>query len=326
MPFFEKHLVLAHSPFEATPPQVPGGRGSYDVPRNLPLRDVAGVERHVAQTRRIAAALPYITGLKNLTLTGEQILPALGIEGALAAGWSAAKVACALAGKKKDYLRDEVVGAAELITSRRGRPSASAVGRRRRRRGSPADRPERRRAARRRRAASAPPRTRALRRARSRGSASSWRREDRAADRRRRSARRWLASGSRSAHDRRTARAARPSPGAPTSVPVAGGSSSSARRIGGRETHARVRVDRDAALGELRRGRALRPSSTEHARDVDRRGAALRREVCAVEQRRAPASSSRRNARGATQRARSMAAIDTRAPSRDARATRQTSR
>jgi phytoene dehydrogenase-like protein len=37
MPFFEKHLVLAHSPFEATPPQVPGGRGSYDVPKNLPL-------------------------------------------------------------------------------------------------------------------------------------------------------------------------------------------------------------------------------------------------------------------------------------------------
>ena len=57
-------------------------------------------------------ALPYVTGLKNLTLTGDQILPVLGLEGALAAGWSAAKVACALAGKKKDYLRDEVVGAA----------------------------------------------------------------------------------------------------------------------------------------------------------------------------------------------------------------------
>jgi hypothetical protein len=27
-------------------------------------------------------------------------------------GWSAAKVACAIAGKKKDYLRDETVGAA----------------------------------------------------------------------------------------------------------------------------------------------------------------------------------------------------------------------
>jgi hypothetical protein len=39
-------------------------------------------------------------------------LPSLGVEGAMAAGWSAAKVACAIAGKKKDYLRDETVGAA----------------------------------------------------------------------------------------------------------------------------------------------------------------------------------------------------------------------
>ena len=48
----------------------------------------------------------------NLTLTGDQMLPDFGLEGALVTGWSAAKVACALAGKKKDYLRDEVVGAA----------------------------------------------------------------------------------------------------------------------------------------------------------------------------------------------------------------------
>ena len=102
MPFFEKHLVLAHSPFEATPPQVPGGRGSYDVPRNLPLA-MPPVWKH---------SVGYVTGLKNLTLTGDQVLPDLGLEGALAAGWSAAKVTCALAGKKKDYLRDEVVGAA----------------------------------------------------------------------------------------------------------------------------------------------------------------------------------------------------------------------
>jgi phytoene dehydrogenase-like protein len=102
MPFFEKHLVLAHSPFEATPPHVPGGRGSYDVPRNLPL----------AMTPVWKGSLGYTTGLKNLTLTGDQVLPDLGVEGALASGWSAAKVACALAGKKKDYLRDEVVGAA----------------------------------------------------------------------------------------------------------------------------------------------------------------------------------------------------------------------
>jgi hypothetical protein len=102
MPFFEKHLVLAHSPFEATPPQVPGGRGSYDVPRHLPL----------APPPVWKGSVGYVSGLKNLTLTGDQVLPELGVDGALVAGWSAAKVACALAGKKKDYLRDEVVGAA----------------------------------------------------------------------------------------------------------------------------------------------------------------------------------------------------------------------
>ena len=108
MPFFEKHLVLAHSPFEATPPQVPGGRGSYDVPRNLPLAMRPAWKAPVEGVSDIG----YLSGLKNLTLTGEQVLPALGTEGALAAGWSTAKVVCALAGKKKDYLRDEVVGAA----------------------------------------------------------------------------------------------------------------------------------------------------------------------------------------------------------------------
>jgi phytoene dehydrogenase-like protein len=111
MPFFEKHLVLAHSPFEATPPQVPGGRGSYDVPRHLPLA-MPPVWKGAMPSTAELGALPYIAGLKNLTLTGDMMLPALGIEGALAAGWSAAKVACALGGKKKDYLRDEVVGAA----------------------------------------------------------------------------------------------------------------------------------------------------------------------------------------------------------------------
>jgi len=111
MPFFEKHLVLAHSPFEATPPQVPGGRGSYDVPRNLPLQ-MTPVWKGTQPATADTGAMSYVSGLKNLTLTGDQILPVLGLEGALAAGWSAAKVACALAGKKKDYLRDEVVGAA----------------------------------------------------------------------------------------------------------------------------------------------------------------------------------------------------------------------
>lgn len=111
MPFFEQHLILAHSPFEAVAPQVPGGRGSYDVPRNLPLALPPIWSGNVPSTANLGA-VPYMTGLKNLTLTGEQILPTLGVEGSLVAGWSSAKIVCALAGKKKDYLRDEVVGAA----------------------------------------------------------------------------------------------------------------------------------------------------------------------------------------------------------------------
>jgi phytoene dehydrogenase-like protein len=111
MPFFERHLVLAHSPFEATPVHVPGGRGSYDVPKNLPLAMTPVFTGKLPQSADLAA-MPYITGMKNLTLTGEQILPSLGIEGALASGWSAAKIACAIAGKKKDYLQNEHVGAA----------------------------------------------------------------------------------------------------------------------------------------------------------------------------------------------------------------------
>ncbi|HUJ63316.1 MAG TPA: hypothetical protein VLX92_32680, partial [Kofleriaceae bacterium] len=111
MPFFEKHLVLAHSPFEATPPHVPGGRGSYDVPKALPLA-MAPIYHGQLPGSAELGAVPYVAGIKNLTLTGDQILPSLGLEGALAAGWSAAKVACALSGKKKDYLRDEIVGAA----------------------------------------------------------------------------------------------------------------------------------------------------------------------------------------------------------------------
>ena len=52
-----------------------------------------------------------------MPLTGKHVLPSLGIEGALAAGWIAAKIAAKIAGggagagKKQDYLRDEVVGA-----------------------------------------------------------------------------------------------------------------------------------------------------------------------------------------------------------------------
>lgn len=109
MPFYRRHLVMVHSPHQAVPPEVPGGRGGHEAPRGLPY-PMREVWRGNAEGGAGVAALPYATTIKNLTLTGAQILPGLGVEGELVAGWGAARLALAISGKKKDYLRDEVVG------------------------------------------------------------------------------------------------------------------------------------------------------------------------------------------------------------------------
>jgi hypothetical protein len=54
--------------------------------------------------------LSHDTGLKHLTLASSQILPGLGFEGELAAGWCAARIACESSGRRRDYLRNEVIG------------------------------------------------------------------------------------------------------------------------------------------------------------------------------------------------------------------------
>lgn len=108
MPFFERHVVVSHSPHDGWVPMAVGAT-PFDAPRGYPIlmRPIwqAGLEDSLG-----LAAMPYATGLKNLTLCGDQILPALGLEGDFVSAWTAAKIACATAGKKKDYLRDEVVG------------------------------------------------------------------------------------------------------------------------------------------------------------------------------------------------------------------------
>ncbi len=110
MPFLASHVVLVHSPHEDVPPTIPGGRGGHEPPRHLPvpMRPLwQGSIEHGAGV----AAYPYTTGIKNVTLASSQVIPSMGLEGAFAVGWSAAKVVCALAGKKRDYLRDEALNA-----------------------------------------------------------------------------------------------------------------------------------------------------------------------------------------------------------------------
>jgi hypothetical protein len=112
MPFVGEHLVVAHSPHQDVPPEVPGGRGGHEAPKTLPvaMRPLWRADAPLEDSAGCALA-DYDTGIKNLTLASTQVLPHLGLEGDLAAGWSAAKEVCGLAGKKKDYLRDEVLGA-----------------------------------------------------------------------------------------------------------------------------------------------------------------------------------------------------------------------
>jgi phytoene dehydrogenase-like protein len=110
MPFLGEHVVLAHSPNEAALPTVPGGRGSYEPPRSVPV-PMRQLWRGNVEHGAGIAALSYDTGVKNLALASRQVIPQLGVEGTFAAGWSAAKIVCELAGKKREPIRTELVSA-----------------------------------------------------------------------------------------------------------------------------------------------------------------------------------------------------------------------
>jgi hypothetical protein len=108
MPFYDRHVVVGHSPHDGLPPSAPGGRGVHEAPKGMPLKMRPVVSGELEGTAGLGA-LAYPSTFKNLTFGGAQILPMLGLEGELAAAWSAAKIAAGLAGKKRDYLRDEIV-------------------------------------------------------------------------------------------------------------------------------------------------------------------------------------------------------------------------
>lgn len=115
MPFFDRHVVVAHSPHDGWAPMAAtanaGTRSGpiYSAPHDAPWQMAEIWNAALPDTFELAATTPA-TGIKNITLCGEQLWPALGLDGALTANWLAANTVCALAGKKKDYLRDETVG------------------------------------------------------------------------------------------------------------------------------------------------------------------------------------------------------------------------
>ncbi len=104
MPFFSDHVLLAHSPNEAAPAE--GGTGELTLSKSfapVPLW------RSTIESYLGVSAVPYSVGIKNLTVASSQVLCGLGLEGDFAAGWCAARIACASAGKKRDHLKDDLL-------------------------------------------------------------------------------------------------------------------------------------------------------------------------------------------------------------------------
>jgi hypothetical protein len=104
MPFVADHVLMAHSPHEATAPL--GTDAVPDLPGPLLPEPVWTCRPDPALG---LAGLPYGVGIKQLSLASSQVLPGLGLEGDFTVGWCAAKLACASLGKKKDLLKEEVL-------------------------------------------------------------------------------------------------------------------------------------------------------------------------------------------------------------------------
>ncbi|HWM86353.1 MAG TPA: hypothetical protein VNO33_10960 [Kofleriaceae bacterium] len=110
MPFHAEHVRLVHSPHESAPPE--GSRdGLGDEVELAQLVQPRPLWRLPGEPMLGVAGLSYQVGMKQFTIASSQILPGLGLEGEMAAGWCAAKLVCDGTGKKKDYLRDEVLTA-----------------------------------------------------------------------------------------------------------------------------------------------------------------------------------------------------------------------
>jgi phytoene dehydrogenase-like protein len=110
MPFYAEHIRLVHSPHESTSPEAArDGLGhEQDASHLVPPRSLWRLPR---QPTLGLAGLTYQVGVKQFIIASSQTLPGLGLEGEMAAGWCAAKLVCEAGGKKKDYLKEDVLTA-----------------------------------------------------------------------------------------------------------------------------------------------------------------------------------------------------------------------
>jgi phytoene dehydrogenase-like protein len=104
LPFVDRHLLLVHSPHDGIAPEgVDGERGQASPP--LPMEPIW----HMPADRPLGfCGLPHSTGIKHLLLASRQVLPGLGVEGELAAGWAAARIVLQTE-RKRDLVKGAVL-------------------------------------------------------------------------------------------------------------------------------------------------------------------------------------------------------------------------
>ena len=104
LPFVDRHLLLVHSPHDGIAPEgVDGERGPAPPP--LPMEPMW---RMPGERALGFCGLPHATGVKHLLFASRQVLPGLGIEGELAAGWAAARLVLQTE-RKRDLVKGAVL-------------------------------------------------------------------------------------------------------------------------------------------------------------------------------------------------------------------------
>jgi hypothetical protein len=104
LPFVNRHLLLVHSPHDGVAPE--GVDGEHGVgPAAIPMDPVWAMP----DPRPLGfCGLPHNSGVKHLLLASRQVLPGLGIEGELAAGWAAARIVLQTE-RKRDLVKGAVL-------------------------------------------------------------------------------------------------------------------------------------------------------------------------------------------------------------------------
>ncbi len=105
-PFIEQHIVLEHSPHDGQPPT---SIEQWEAPPSVPMDAVWRFDAPNSEARAFGVSgVHSTTGIKKLYLASRQVLPALGLEGELKAGWNAAKRVLSTE-KKRDLVKGEVL-------------------------------------------------------------------------------------------------------------------------------------------------------------------------------------------------------------------------